>query len=76
MGTQPLSFGVAQAWVKEMAGFVKSIAPNQLLGLGDEGFATFLNNADSATLVDSNPGAASVRAGIWSLLWWPTLPRQ
>jgi hypothetical protein len=48
-----------QAWVKEMAGFVKSIAPNQLIGLGDEGFATFLNDADSSSLVNSNPGIAA-----------------
>ena len=39
-----------------MAAFVKSIAPMQLLGVGDEGFATSLNNQDSASLVASNPG--------------------
>ena len=41
-----------------MAAFVKSIAPMQLLGLGDEGFATSLNNQDPSTLVAANPGAA------------------
>lgn len=46
----------AQAWVKEMAAFVKSIAPKQMVGIGDEGFATFINDADSQSLVDSNPG--------------------
>ena len=45
-----------QAWVTEMAAFVKSIAPNQLLGVGDEAFATFLNDADSTSLVGTNPG--------------------
>ena len=39
-----------------MAAFVKSIAPMQLLGVGDEGFATSLNTQDSAALVASNPG--------------------
>jgi len=42
-----------------MAAFVKSIAPMQLLGLGDEGFATSLNNQDPSTLVAANPGAAT-----------------
>jgi hypothetical protein len=45
-----------QTWIAEMAAFVKSIAPMQLLGVGDEGFATSLNNQDSAALVASNPG--------------------
>ncbi len=35
---------------------MKSIAPRQLVGVGDEGFASFLNNADNAGLVSSNPG--------------------
>lgn len=43
---------------------MKSIAPNQLIGLGDEGFATFLNDADSSSLVDSNPGIAAVPKAI------------
>ena len=42
-----------------MAAFVKSIAPLQILGVGDEGFATSLNDQDSSTLVAANPGAAS-----------------
>lgn len=67
---QPLTFFavcIHQAWVKEMAGFVKSIAPNQLIGLGDEGFATFLNDADSSTLVDSNPGTAAALYRPWRI---------
>lgn len=44
-----------------MAAFVKTIAPKQMIGVGDEGFATFINNADSQTLVDSNPGALQGR---------------
>ena len=39
-----------------MAAFAKKIAPKQLLGVGDEGFATNLNNQDSSALVASNPG--------------------
>lgn len=45
-----------QAWVKEMAAFAKQLAPKQILGVGDEGFATSLNSQDSAELVSSNPG--------------------
>lgn len=54
-----------------MAAFVKTIAPNQLLGLGDEGFATFINNADSSTLVDSNPGACSLQTLLQTLMLHP-----
>jgi hypothetical protein len=56
-------FTGVQAWVKEMAAFVKSIAPKQMVGVGDEGFATFINDADSQTLVDSNPGSWSAITG-------------
>lgn len=52
------SYGM-QAWVKEMAGFVKSIAPKQLVGVGDEGFASFINDADNSDLVSTNPGERS-----------------
>ena len=51
----------AQTWIAEMAAFVKSIAPMQLLGLGDEGFATSLNDQDPSTLVAANPGATRRR---------------
>mmetsp|Transcript_8368 Transcript_8368/g.25080 ORF Transcript_8368/g.25080 Transcript_8368/m.25080 type:complete len:630 (-) Transcript_8368:2224-4113(-) len=56
-------FTDVQAWVKEMAGFVKSIAPKQLVGVGDEGFASFLNDADNADLVGTNPGSWSAITG-------------
>lgn len=49
-------FPAVQAWVAEMAAFVKTVAPKQLLGVGDEGFATFLDDADSSDLLKTNPG--------------------
>lgn len=56
-------FPAVQAWVAEMAAFVKKLAPKQLLGVGDEGFATFLDNADSSDLVKTNPGSWSAITG-------------
>ena len=40
-----------------MTGFVKSIAPKQMVGVGDEGFATFINGADPESIIKTNPGA-------------------
>jgi endo-1,4-beta-mannosidase len=46
----------SQSWVGEMSAFFKSINPNQMLTVGDEGFATFINNQDDTELQNSNPG--------------------
>ena len=63
VAARPLPDGLfhVQTWIAEMAAFVKSIAPMQLLGVGDEGFATNLNNQDSDALVASNPGSCPSR---------------
>lgn len=45
-----------QKWVGEMAPYVKSLDPNHLLTLGEEGFYS-----TSTRRLDSNPGADSER---------------
>jgi endo-1,4-beta-mannosidase len=64
-----------QSWVGEMSAFFKSMNSKQMVTVGDEGFATFINNQDDSDLVNSNPGSWADFTGVGAAVLCCAVPR-